>query len=73
MDRRRAKSLEGKCGSCRFFTIETGKECTGFCSGRMKQKGRLERTYKCIGYEAAPTIITADGKDIKVPNREEGE
>lgn len=71
MDRRRTKSLEGKCGSCRFFTIETGKECTGFCSGRMKLKGRLERTYKCIGYEAVPTVIPASGKDTDVPTREE--
>lgn len=60
MDRRRTKSLEGKCGSCRFFTIETGKECTGFCSGRMKQKGRIERTYKFIGYAAAPTVLEAE-------------
>ena len=52
MDKRRTKSLDGKCGSCRFFTVEQGRECTGFCSGRMKQKGRIERTYKCIGYEA---------------------
>ena len=59
MDRRRTKSLEGKCGSCRYFTVEQGRECCGFCSGRMKRKGRLNRTYKCIGYEAAPTIIPA--------------
>jgi len=26
----------------------------------MKHKGRLERTFKCIGYEAAPTIIPAE-------------
>ena len=60
MGRRRTKSLEGKCGSCRFFTLETGKECTGYCSGRMNHKGRLERTYKCIDYEAAPTLIPAE-------------
>lgn len=60
MDRRRTKSLEGKCGSCRYFTVEQGRECCGFCSGRMKRKGRLNRTYKCIGYEAAPTIIPAE-------------
>lgn len=59
MDRRMTKSLEGKCGSCRYFTVEQGRECCGFCSGRMKRKGRLYRTYKCIGYEAAPTIIPA--------------
>ena len=40
MDKRRTVNLDGKCGSCRFFTLETGKECTGFCSGRMKRKGK---------------------------------
>lgn len=59
MDRRKTTSLDGKCGSCRFFTLEQGRECTGFCSGCMKQKGRLERSYKCKGYEKAPTVITS--------------
>ena len=59
MSGRRTSNLDGKCGSCRFFTLEQGKECTGFCSGCMKQKGRLERSYKCKGYEKAPTIIPA--------------
>jgi len=59
MDRRKTKSLDGKCGSCRFFELEPGEKCTGYCSGRMKQKGRLQRTYKCIGYEATPVIIPA--------------
>ena len=59
MDRRRTSNFDGKCGSCRFFTIEQGRECTGFCSGCMKQKGRLERSYKCKGYEKAPTVIQA--------------
>lgn len=57
MDRRRTSNLDGKCGSCRFFTIEQGRECTGFCSGRMAHKGRLYRSYKCKWYEKAPTVI----------------
>ena len=60
MDRRITKSLAGKCGSCRYFTLEPRRECTGYCFGRMKYKGRIMRTYKCIGYEAAPTIIPAE-------------
>ena len=64
MDRRMTKSLEGKCGSCRYFTVEQGRECCGFCSGRMKRKGRLYRTYKCIGYESAPTIIEAEDSKL---------
>ena len=63
MDKRRTSNLNGKCGSCRFFTIEQGRECTGFCSGCMKQKGRLERSYKCKGYEKAPTVIGAEGSE----------
>ena len=59
MDRRKTTSLDGKCASCLFFTLEQGKECTGFCYGRMKQKGRLERSYKCKGYKKALTIIHA--------------
>ena len=39
----------------------------------MKKKGRIMRTYKCIGYEAAPTIIPASDKDINVLDKEEGE
>lgn len=60
MDKRRTSNLDGKCGSCGFFIPEQGRECTGYCSGRMKQKGRIERSYKCIGYEATPTIIPAE-------------
>ena len=60
MDRRKTTSLDGKCASCLFFTLEQGKECTGFCSGPKKQKGRLERSYKCKGYKKTPTIIPAE-------------
>lgn len=60
MDRRRTSNLNGKCGSCLFFTLEPGQECIGYCSGRMKKKGRIMRTYKCIGYEAVPTVIPAE-------------
>ena len=69
MDRRRTKSLEGKCGSCRFFTVEQGRECTGFCSGRMKQKGRLNRTYKCIGYDAAINGKRYPVSDFRFPTK----
>ena len=59
MSGRRTSNPDGKCGSFRFFTPEQGKECTGLCPGRMNQKGRLERSYKCKGYEKAPTVILA--------------
>lgn len=65
MDKRRTVNLDGKCGSCRYFTAEQGRECCGFCSGRMKRKGRIMRTYKCRDYEAAPTIIPVSGADMR--------
>ena len=57
MDKRETTTFQGKCASCRFFKPEyDGAKC-GYCSGRMNRKGRIMRTYKCIGYEAVPTII----------------
>ncbi len=61
MSGKRTTNLKGKCATCRYFTIDAEWECTGFCSGRMKHKGRLERTYKCRDY--APTIIEAEGRE----------
>jgi hypothetical protein len=62
MDKRRTIDLDGKCGTCRHFTLEPGKECCGFCSGRMKHKGRIDRSRHCAGYEVAPIIASEKEK-----------
>jgi len=49
----RGTCLEGKCGSCRFFTYENEDAKTGFCSGINQYRGRIARTYKCRAYRKA--------------------
>lgn len=49
----RGTCLEGKCGSCRFFTYESEESKNGFCSGINQYRGRIARTYKCRAYRKA--------------------